>query len=241
MVKNDFAKCNDQWGLVTHLLYNNWTVVSDNDERIYFTHQSANAFLSPCKTKVLRVNKQVYKDFALYVDMARAHPDNPYFQNIGDDFFLDDGTYCVELEPLFDEESWRVPLKAKNDHSIILRMLNRPFKKGVAAAIDRRLQDDPDFKNAMGIIYATIERACGQHHSFDLPIDTHGGNIMIRHNDEIVITDPFTYYNNHISEEYLDASHIFWRRKLGFLDHKSQTDWDVEYTPNGTGALVPKP
>jgi len=243
-MKNTFANCNKHWQILRRLRESGWKVVSDSEGDIKSGERQTIVFLSPDEQKAIRINHGMWKDFALYVDVARALPDNPYIQNVLCDYFLDDGTYCVELEPLLEANSPKAPLKARGKYTFLKNLVNHPFVNSRPEMIDRLLKRDGAIREAMTALYAFQLNAYTQDKRFDVFLDLHGRNFMIRddgHEGEVVLTDPFTYYPD--DEETPDPqspSDILWRRKLGFLDFRDgwNQDWKISSTKCGYGRLI---
>ncbi|PCI00766.1 MAG: hypothetical protein COB76_02795 [Alphaproteobacteria bacterium] len=243
-MKNEFEKCSSQWRLMRYLLSNDWKIVSVKYSEIKRGRGETVVFVNADSTKALRINNGMWKDFSLYVDVARAFPDNPYFQNIEDDFFLDDGTYCVELEPLTEANAKTIKRKTAQKYTILKNLIGRPFIQSGPEAIDRILKKDPALKEAMTAIYAFHSTAYSQNKEFDPTLDLHGGNIMVRtqhRKNEMVLIDPFSYYTEGVSPNMQDASDILWRRKLGFFDFHDieKVDWAIKSSRCGYGSIQP--
>jgi len=242
-MKDIFSQCNKHWQILRRLTERNWTRVSDLEGTVKSGERETLVYLSPDRKKALRINNGMWKDFALYVDVARAIPKNPYLQNIGHDFFLDDGTYCVELEPLMETNDPKASIHARGEFIVLKNLIQAPFKYSGPERINRRLKKDPELKEAMGALYAFQKSAYSQDKKFDIFLDLHGRNFMIRNDGskgQVVITDPFTYYpDEEESPEPQMPSDIIWRRKLEFLDFKDgwNQDWQIESTKCGHGAL----
>lgn len=243
-MKEIFTRCSKHWHLLRRLHERNWIRVSDIEGTVKSGERETLVYVSPDKTKALRINHGMWKDFALYVDVARAIPNNPYIQNVGHDFFLDDGTYCVELEPLLEANSVEASLKARGKYIILRNLINHPFKDSRPEMIDRLLKKDSDLKEAMSALFAFQQNAYNQDKKFDVFLDLHGRNFMIRNDGpdgHVVLSDPFTYFpDENETPEPQAACNILWRRKLGFLDFQDgwKRDWEIESSKCGSGCFV---
>lgn len=238
-MKNQFKKCNTQWQLFRHLLSNDWKIVSEIHGKIKSGGGHSVVFISPDNIKALRINNGMWKDFALYVDVAQKLPNNPYLQNIIDTFFLNDGTYCVELESLLESGNPKTSLKTRGEYIILKNLINRPFKNSRSEMIDRLLKKDPALREAITCIHVFLENAYNQDNHFDPLLDLHGGNIMIRqtkNKSALVLIDPYTYWTKNKSPEPQNPADILWRRKLGLFDYNS--DWQIKNSKCGYGTIM---
>ena len=194
----------------------------------------------------------MWKDFALYVDVCGALPENPYLQNIYDAYFLEDGTYCVEMERLYETHLIKskhdfalksddlVSAKAKGDYVFLKKMINYCLTGDRPEMLDRLLERGPELREAMFAIYSFLDRAHHQNKRFDRAHDIHGWNMMVRikqDKQEIVIIDPYTYdvYGEE-SYELPAATDILWRRKLGLPEYKEH--FSIERNKDGFGTLI---
>jgi hypothetical protein len=255
-MKNDFTRCNSHWRFVRRLRENDWFYGSPHHASGEIKSGEGNTavFISPCGKRAMRINHGMWRDFALYVDVARAQPHNPYFQNIYDAFFLDDGTYCVELERLHDitprrdkRKSMRkgehpVSTRCQGEYIITQNLLSRCMKSNRPESVRRRIDKDSALRDAISALFSTVDRAHDQDDKFDLHLDLHGGNFMARLSqgrEDVVITDPYTYvpYMDEYSEPPC-ASQTYWRRRLGMECHNK--DWDMHRTRCGYGLMTLK-
>lgn len=242
---NDFENVSTHWQYIRLLRSNGWSAFKKfKNERISAGAGNTVVFISPDEKTAMRVNSGDWKDFKLYTDLAQSLPNNPYLQNIQSEFFLKDGTYCVQLERLYEFDNPKIPPKVKQYSEILYNSLNFPFSDFRQKFMDNALVQDKNLKNFLCSAYSVAESACRQDFCFSAGLDIHTGNLMFRqteHNDwELVFIDLFEYY---VEEDGTydffmgqGCSDILWRRKLGFFDYPR--NWDLQKNGRLSGCLV---
>lgn len=240
-MRNKFNGCNSHWRLIRHLRTEGWVIANPPTGPVKTDEAQTLVFISPCKAKALRVNHGDYRGFGLYVDVARAVPQNPYLQNIGHDFFLDDGTYCVELEPLMEMNHPAVGIKVKGEKAILNQLLNWPFRfQSTPDFITRTLKRNPKFKEAMEVSFTFLKSASQQDIGFRRDLDVHSGNFMVQNlgsTQDLVLIDLFEHSADaKIAHDIAET--ILWHRKLGIPEDRNHHQ--LAQGGMGYGIILPR-